>query len=84
MERKDTLIGALAMGYCTERNENKITDPDLIKDMAKEVKKWIIKKLQEYKATEENLIEEKDKQSIRYGNIIIDNQIKEIENETDH
>ena len=35
----EELLGALARGYCTERNKHKILDPDLIKDMAVEVEK---------------------------------------------
>jgi len=33
----EELMGALARGYCTKRNEKKILDPDLIEDMVKEV-----------------------------------------------
>ena len=40
-DRKDTdeLRGALARGYCTKRNSQKVLDPDLIQDMAKEVER---------------------------------------------
>ena len=39
----------------------------------------VIKKiLESHKATTENLVDEKDKQSIRYGNIVIDSILKEI------
>jgi hypothetical protein len=31
--------GALARGYCSEHNRNKVLDPDLIEDMAAEVMK---------------------------------------------
>jgi len=40
MDKKQKIIeiqGALARGYCTKRNENKVLDPDLIEDMATEV-----------------------------------------------
>jgi hypothetical protein len=36
---REELMGALARGYCTKRNEDKITDPNLIEDMATEVEK---------------------------------------------
>ena len=29
----EDLRGALARGYCTERNKHKVLDPDLIEDM---------------------------------------------------
>lgn len=32
---KDRIMQLLAQGYCTERNSNKVVDPDLIDDMAK-------------------------------------------------
>ena len=35
----EELLGALARGYCTKRNSQKVLDPDLIQDMAKEVEK---------------------------------------------
>jgi len=38
---KDTIEGALARGYCSKRNENKILDPDLIMDMKEEICKFI-------------------------------------------
>jgi len=31
--------GALARGYCTKRNENKVLDVDLIEDMVLEIEK---------------------------------------------
>ena len=34
---KSDLYGALARGYCSEKNSSKILDPDLIEAMAKEV-----------------------------------------------
>jgi len=37
----EELLGALARGYCTKRNSQKVLDPDLIQDMAKEVEKLI-------------------------------------------
>ena len=36
---KENLRGALARGYCTERNKHKILDPDLIEDMVTEAQK---------------------------------------------
>ena len=36
---KEELLGVLARGYCTKRNSQKVLDPDLIQDMAKEVEK---------------------------------------------
>lgn len=39
----DEISGALARGYCTDRNEHKVVDPDLIEDMATEVKQIIDK-----------------------------------------
>jgi len=35
----EKIRGALARGYCTKKNENKVLDPDLIEDMAIEVEK---------------------------------------------
>jgi len=35
----EELLGALARGYCTKRNSQKVLDPDLIQDMAKEVER---------------------------------------------
>ena len=37
MDKKAEVSGALARGYCTERNSKKVLDPDLIEDMATEV-----------------------------------------------
>jgi hypothetical protein len=36
-EIRGEILGAMARGYCTKINENKIVDPDLIEDMCKEV-----------------------------------------------
>ncbi len=33
------ILGALARGYCTDRNSKKVLDPDLIEDMLAEVLK---------------------------------------------
>jgi len=43
-----------------------------------EWEKWILWRLSSCKATEEGLIDEKDKQSIRYGNSMLNQLIKEI------
>jgi len=45
MTMNDTLRGVLARGYCTERNKGKVEDPELIEDMAQEVKEWLKEKL---------------------------------------
>ena len=37
MDKRAEVLGALARGYCTERNSKKVLDPDLIEDMATEV-----------------------------------------------
>jgi hypothetical protein len=34
---KSDLLGALARGYCSDKNSGKIVDPDLIEAMAEEV-----------------------------------------------
>lgn len=39
------ITGAMARGYCTKRNSHKILDPDLIEDMASEVRKSILAEL---------------------------------------
>ena len=39
--KEDTIRGALARGYCSDRNSKKILDPDLIEDMAVEIEKWL-------------------------------------------
>lgn len=35
----ERLLGALARGYCSDRNSHKVLDGELIEDMATEVKK---------------------------------------------
>lgn len=35
---EEELMGSLARGYCTKRNEKKIVDPDLIEDMVEDIK----------------------------------------------
>ena len=40
---QDSIIGALARGYCSEKNSHKILDPDLIDGMTKEVMKILLK-----------------------------------------
>jgi len=34
---KSDLLGALARGYCTDKNKHKVVDPDLVEAMAEEV-----------------------------------------------
>ncbi len=34
---RDKIMQALARAYCTERNENKVLDPELILDMTEEI-----------------------------------------------
>ena len=34
---REEILGALARGYCSKRNSNKILDPDLVGDMATEI-----------------------------------------------
>ena len=41
MKKPENLMGVLARGYCTKRNEKKVLDPDLIEDMAVEMRKHI-------------------------------------------
>ena len=36
-EAKDKILQALARGYCSEKNQNKVLDPDLIDSMANEL-----------------------------------------------
>lgn len=36
---REEIVGALARGYCTKENENKVLDPTLIEAMANEVEK---------------------------------------------
>ena len=38
----EDLRGALARGYCTERNKHKVLDPDLIEDMVTQAHDQII------------------------------------------
>ena len=45
MEIREEIVGALASGYCSKRNENKILDPDLIEDMAIQVEKLLSGKI---------------------------------------
>ena len=47
MNDKEVVRGALARGYCTERNSHKVLDPDLIEDMAVEVDKLAISAIEE-------------------------------------
>lgn len=35
----ERLLGALARGYCSDRNSHKVLDGELIEDMATEIKK---------------------------------------------
>jgi len=42
---KSEILGALARGYCTERNKKKVVDPDLIEDMAREVLRTIVREI---------------------------------------
>lgn len=41
MSDREKVLGALARGYGTERNKNKVVDPDLCEDMAAEMMKVI-------------------------------------------
>ena len=34
---KEKIVGALARGYCSEKNKDKILDPDLIEAMSDEM-----------------------------------------------
>jgi len=43
MTKSEEIRGALARGYCSERNSHKVLDPDLIEDMAKEIDLWLMK-----------------------------------------
>ena len=36
---KEEIRGALARGYCSKENENKVLDPDLIEAMVVEIEK---------------------------------------------
>jgi len=47
MTNQECVEGALARGYCTDRNSKKVLDPDLIQDMAKEVMKLNLQDNQE-------------------------------------
>ena len=47
------VIGALARGYCTKRNESKALDANLVNDMAKEILKLIKKEAGVKKGREE-------------------------------
>lgn len=64
---------ALARGYCTERNSKKVLDPDLIVDMAEEVKKIFPQPLSE----EEVLEVLRNTDYMRYSALTNDREVDE-------
>ena len=39
------IVGALARGYCTKENEEKVLDPDLINAQAREISAMLLKRV---------------------------------------
>ncbi len=46
MLNKEEIIGAVARGYCTDANRDKVLDPELVEAIVEEIQKAILEKIQ--------------------------------------